>query len=108
MYYIKNTSDQTLIEPETNLKVEPGACKQFKDEMLFLRFTAVFNGLCEVITEEQYNRWLASFGQLGAEYGKLAQKAKEEKEEVQEENQETVEVQESAEAPKKKGRPKKQ
>ena len=104
MYYIKNTSDQTLIEPETNLKVEPGACKQFKDEMLFLRFTAVFNGLCEVITEEQYNRWLASFGQLGAEYGKLAQKAKEEK--VQEETQE--ETQETEEAPKKKGRPKKQ
>jgi hypothetical protein len=106
MYYIKNTSDQTLIEPETNLKVEPGACKQFKDEMLFLRFTAVFNGLCEVITEEQYNRWLASFGQLGAEYGKLAQKAKEEKD--QEQVQETVDVQETTEAPKKKGRPKKQ
>ena len=104
MYYIKNTSDQTLIEPETNLRVEPGACKQFKDEMLFLRFTAAFNGLCEVITEEQYNRWLASFGQLGAEYGKLAQKAKEEQ--VQEETQE--ETQETEEAPKKKGRPKKQ
>jgi hypothetical protein len=108
MYYIKNTSDQTLIEPETNLKVEPGACKQFRDEMLFLRFTAVFNGLCEVITEEQYNRWLASFGQLGAEYGKLAQKAKEEKEEIQEVDQETAEIQETEEAPKKKGRPKKQ
>jgi hypothetical protein len=72
--------------------------------MLFLRFTAVFNGLCEVITQEQYNRWLASFGQLGAEYGKLAQKAKEEK--VQEETQE--ETQATEEAPKKKGRPKKQ
>jgi len=108
MYYIKNTSDQTLIEPETNLKVEPGACKQFKDEMLFLRFTAVFNGLCEVITEEQYNRWLASFGQLGAEYGKLAHKVKEEKEEIQEGDQETAEIQETEEAPKKKGRPKKQ
>jgi len=82
MYYIKNTSEKVLIEPESGLRVNPGECKQFKDPMLFERFCAVFNGLCSVITENEYNRWIKECGYLGGTKKQAKGSAKEASSEV--------------------------
>lgn len=78
MYYLKNISDEILVDPETGKQIKPAEVKSFNNAMEFERFLAIHNGKAAVVTEREYNLYIGSFGEL-------ARKSEEQKTEEQEE-----------------------
>lgn len=64
MWYLKNISEQKLVDPETGKEVAAGEVKSFSNEFAFLRFCAVNNGSVKIVTEKEYNQYLGTFGKL--------------------------------------------
>ena len=60
MFYVYNPTNETLIDPQTGISVQPGEVKKFdkSKEMAFLRLISVFNGVVRVVDENFYNQYL--------------------------------------------------
>jgi hypothetical protein len=101
MWYLKNTSQNVLIEPESGKQMLPGEIKVFNSEYTFLRFLACHNGSVAVVTENEYNQYTGALARLAKEQ-KIAQA------EANSETQEVEEIEETEQPQPKKGRPKKQ